>query len=359
MTAAPSGAGRHQARRDALLHNMQKLLILQFYRTPNTWHELWCTSGMRIAIWTALIAGLAYPALADANSRAADGHPYLISKSLPNNDGVIFARQEVPAVPQVAGLDSISALAESRIVYLNRSGITVAPGNNDSRANVSSLAKASTQLKAWDVSDTDWNSTVSCIQDLFARFQIQIVTTDPGNVSHVEAVFSSDNFSKLNPTDPNALQVAGISPFTNDCGVINNSMVFTFAGALNNKPRTVCEVMAQEIAHSYGADHELLASDPLTYLPYNGDRSFKNEFAACGESNERPCGINGSTCRDKQNSVQLLGERLGFNNGSGQPGATEDDNAEIRGGCAATNQSIQFGALLFALSFIRKRQRTR
>jgi hypothetical protein len=307
---------------------------------------------MNLALWAAVIAGLAAPTMAAAESggSADDHHLFKVSKTPPNSEGLIFARQEVPSA-SVAGLGSISAFAESRIIYLNRKGVTLAPGKDDARFNVTSLIKSSKQINAWDVADSDWDTTVSCIQELFSQFQIQIVTTDPGSVSHVEAIFTSDNYSKLNPTDPNALQVAGISPFTSTCGIIDNSMVFTFAGLLNNKPRAVCEVMAQEIAHSYGADHELLASDPLTYLPYTGDRSFKNEFASCGESNPRPCGLNGSTCRDKQNSVQLLGERLGW-----QPGSTEDDNAEIRGGCAATGHSNLQAAALVAMVLLRKRR---
>jgi uncharacterized protein (TIGR03382 family) len=77
--------------------------------------------------------------------------------------------------------------------------------------------------------------------------------------------------------------------------------------------------MAQEVAHSYGLDHELLASDPMTYLNYNGNRSFQNQTVSCGEDTTRPCGINGSTCRANQNSVQLLLARLGA---AGQSGDT-------------------------------------
>jgi hypothetical protein len=69
--------------------------------------------------------------------------------------------------------------------------------------------------------------------------------------------------------------------------------------------------MAQEVAHSYGLDHEMLASDPMTYLQYNGNRSFKDQTVSCGEYQDRPCGIGGSTCRPSQNSVQLLYERVG------------------------------------------------
>src|SRR5262249_39241614 len=55
-----------------------------------------------------------------------------------------------------------------------------------------------------------------------------------------------------------------------------------------------------------------LASDPMTYLQYNGNRAFQNQTASCGESTARNCGINGSVCRANQNSVALLTERVGL-----------------------------------------------
>jgi hypothetical protein len=111
--------------------------------------------------------------------------------------------------------------------------------------------------------------------------------------------------------------VAGVSPFTEDCGIIENSIVFTFTDVLNNDPQVVCEVMAQEIAHSFGLDHEMEASDPMTYLDYDGNREFMDQDTPCGEYEDRPCGISGHTCRPSQNSVKLLTQRVGASNGSG------------------------------------------
>jgi len=69
--------------------------------------------------------------------------------------------------------------------------------------------------------------------------------------------------------------------------------------------------MSQEIAHSYGLDHELLASDPMTYLGYTGERAFQDQTVSCGEFSPRSCGISGIVCRPNQNSVQLLYQRVG------------------------------------------------
>jgi hypothetical protein len=146
--------------------------------------------------------------------------------------------------------------------------------------------------------------------------------------------------------------VAGVSPFTLDCVVIENSVVFTFTGAFNFTPRQACEIMAQEVAHSYGLDHELLASDPMTYLNYNGNRAFQDQTASCGESTTRACGINGSTCRPNQNSVALLKERLGIGDAiapamqwsSPSDGATVPPGFEVN--AAGTDNIAVTGAVL-------------
>lgn len=220
-----------------------------------------------------------------------------------------FARQVLPAVGPTA-----SALAQSRVVYLNKNGVTLSPGNNDARTNRSTLAQQTTTIGAWNVSATTWTATVNCMKELFAPFDVTITETDPGNVPHMEAVFGGSPGQLGLPQG-----VAGVSPFTTDCAVIENSIVYTFTNVIPADARLACEIMAQEVAHSYGLDHELLASDPMTYLDYNGNRSFKNQVASCGEDTQRPCGINGSVCRNNQNSVALLTERLGAKNGDTTP----------------------------------------
>jgi MYXO-CTERM domain-containing protein len=239
----------------------------------------------------------------------------------PNQDDLMFARQEIPPQPQ--------ALAQSRIVYLNKNGVTLSPGNNDARTNRSTIAAQQTTIQPWNVSATTWAATVSCVRELFAPFDIQVVEADPGNVPHIEAVFGGSPGQLGLPNG-----VAGVSPFTTDCSIIENSIVFTFTNVIPADARLACEIQAQEIAHSYGLDHQLLASDPMTYLQYNGNRSFKNQTVQCGEDTPRPCGINGSVCRQNQNSVALLTERLG------PAGAPGDDIAPTLGITSPQNGAI-------------------
>jgi hypothetical protein len=254
------------------------------------------------------------PSLASADRVALVGDrvsEFGVVTTAPADAPFALARQVLPAanttvVPAGAFGDGHIAFAQSRIVYLNRTGVTLLPGNNDSRTNRSTLVSQQTTIPAWNVNATVWNDTVTCMRDLFSRFDVEIVTSDPGNVPHIEAVFGGSPTQLGMPSN-----VAGVSPFTLDCSVIENSIVFTFTGAFNFNARQACEIMAQEVAHSYGLDHQLLASDPMTYLNYNGNRAFQDQTVSCGESSPRPCGINGSTCRPNQNSVALLRERLG------------------------------------------------
>ena len=228
-------------------------------------------------------------------------------------DNLQFARQVLPPTSPT-GDGTVAVLAQSKVIYLNKNGVTLTPGDNDSRTNKSSIASATTSIAPWNVSATTWTATVTCMKELFAAYDVTVTETDPGQTPHMEAVFGGS------PTQlglPN--NVAGVSPFTSDCGIIENSIVFTFTNVIPQDARLACEIMAQEVAHSYGLDHELLASDPMTYLPYNGNRSFQNSTASCGEDVTRPCGINGQTCRPNQNSVALLGERLGTKTGDTTP----------------------------------------
>jgi MYXO-CTERM domain-containing protein len=245
-----------------------------------------------IVVALALLTGAAHAA-------PTSTYPWV---SEPTEGGPEFVRQVVPAA-------ATTGLAKSRTIYLNREGAMLTPGFNDARANTSSIVARATQVAGWNASAADWAATVACMKAMWSRFDVVITDVDPGATPHIEALFARS------PADVGLTsKIGGISPFSANCSVIENSIVFTFTDNLPKRPQTICEVMSQEIAHSYGLDHELLASDPMTYLPFAGNRAFQDRDSACGESTERPCGIAGTTCRASQNSVQLLVARLGAAN---------------------------------------------
>src|SRR5882672_3329588 len=64
----------------------------------------------------------------------------------PPVNGVSFARMMLP--PN----GNIHALAQSRIIYLNRHGVTLHPGNDDSRTQTSSIPNQTSSVPAWGTS---------------------------------------------------------------------------------------------------------------------------------------------------------------------------------------------------------------
>jgi len=284
-----------------------------------------------------------------------------VGKARPDGSGMVLARQVLPArnsdfsgdIRDMRVSDEPVALAQSRIVYLNKNGVTLTPGDNDSRMNRSTLVTQQTAIGAWNTSAQNWQAVVTCMKDIFKPFDVRIVDTDPGNVPHMEAVFGGTP-QQVN-MDANVL---GVSPFTLDCSIIENSTVFTFTGAFQFSAREACEIMAQEVAHSYGLDHELLAADPMTYLEYTGNRSFKDQAASCGEDSARMCGINGSVCRMNQNSVALLTARLGVAPATAPEPEPSQLDQDVVGGCSAsTGRSSALLGLALALTARRRRRR--
>jgi hypothetical protein len=197
---------------------------------------------------------------------------------------------------------SAAPVAHAQVtIYLNRDGGVFTPGEpNDSRSNVSSVPDTPVDLPAWDGDDTAWGEVVSCVRDLFAPFDAEITDVDPSTESHFEVVVGG--LPQQLGLDANA---AGVSPFRTDCSIINNSIVFVFPDVLDDN-RRICEAIAQEVAHSFGLDHEYLCEDPMTYLTGCGDKRFLFRDAICGELSAREC-----KCSRSQNSARMLLERLG------------------------------------------------
>jgi len=110
----------------------------------------------------------------------------------------------------------------------------------------------------------------------------------------------------------------------------------------------------------------MLPSDPMTYLDYDGPRQFQDDDALCGEYEARPCGINGSTCRSSQSSVDLLKARVGAAGGSAaDPGDDGSDDASDptgptrtgSAGCSAGGSTTGLAVALALIAAYRRRLR--
>jgi MYXO-CTERM domain-containing protein len=199
--------------------------------------------------------------------------------------------------------------AAGTIMFMNRSGGTFTPGNEDARNNRSSIIEQTSSVAPWNPGDAAWNTIMTCVRAQFAPFDIDVTDVDPGTTPHVESVVAGRPGDIGLPDN-----VGGVSPFTVNCDVIPNPIVFTFAAALPNDPQLVCEIVAQEVSHSFGLDHEFLCEDPMTYLTDCGAKTFQNVSSACGEYEGRPCRIDGQfDCgTETQNSYAMLADRLGL-----------------------------------------------
>ena len=206
----------------------------------------------------------------------------------------------VPVPPELEGQVRVAAIDAPTVIYMNRDGGIYSPGENDSATNRSTIPSFTASVPAWDVSDEGWQQLMDCVTDQFARFNIVVTDVDPGDVDHIESVVAGRPEHIGMPRG-----VGGVSPFT--CGVIERSIVFTFAQVYGDNLQAICHTAAQEIAHSFGLDHEYLCEDPMTYLNGCGPKMFQDIDASCGEFSPRSCQCGGST----QNSVQMMLDRLG------------------------------------------------
>ncbi len=194
-----------------------------------------------------------------------------------------------------------------RIIYLSREGGTYTRGDHDdSSLNLSSFIEpGSHYLNPWSIDELTWTEVLVCSRLMFGRFDVEVTDVDPGDVPHLEAALGGK------PGDLGlAGGIGGISPFDCSVPVIERSITFIFTDSLGGNSQRVCEVIAQEIAHSVGLDHELLCEDPMTYLGGCGSKTFHDVYADCHDMqlSKAPCACSGA---EKQNSVQMLYERLG------------------------------------------------
>jgi MYXO-CTERM domain-containing protein len=208
-------------------------------------------------------------------------------------------------------------------IYLNRFGGTYTSGNDDSGNNVSSIVSGgSATIGSFYGDDEDWSDVLGCVQDQFAAFNVYVTDIEPLEGDYVEAVVGGSPQQLGMPWG-----VGGVAPYDPyGCQVISDAVVYIFSDiyqGMSNANRAVCETVAQEVAHAFTLDHQLLCEDPMTYLDGCGAKTFQDEYSSCGEWEVRECSCN----RPSQNSVQLMYELLGTNDGTPPPAPPEDNSA--------------------------------
>lgn len=168
----------------------------------------------------------------------------------------------------------------SKILFLNRcpGGCVVTTGANDARFNTSAVIFNDTAvISEWSHGDDTWENLVECVKEIYAPYNVQITDVDPGNnLFHHEAIVAG-----FYPEIGLEEAFDGWAPAP--CQPANNAISFTFANGFGDDPLSICHIVAQETAHSYGLEHAYDCSDPMTYLPTCGRKFFRDATVRCGE----------------------------------------------------------------------------
>jgi hypothetical protein len=202
----------------------------------------------------------------------------------------------LPAAAQAAGT-----------LHLERCvGNCVYQGNfsNNSCANLSSILTGTRTLTPFSHGDEAWQEVVDCVTAALAPFDVAVTDVNPGcAVPHWEvAVAGTPTEAGQSPS------VAGVAPFS--CGVIPNAPAFAFAN-IHDDMLALCWTVTHEFAHLLGADHELRAVDPMTYLPGCLPKRFSAAATDCGEGSARTC-CTGSATQVSAGIVRAaVGDRAG------------------------------------------------
>lgn len=223
---------------------------------------------------------------------------------------LIAAALETTFVPLPPGKGVVVPHGENphSLLYLDRcaGGCVIHPGQEDARLGQSSIIDDTAYIPEFRYGDDSWEAVVACVTAMYSDFGITVTDRFPGaDVPHWRAVVAGRpghaGFSS---------RIGGVAPF--DCGVIVNATTFTFAEQWGNDAQRICEVIAQETAHAWGLDHQMLCKDPMTYLNGCGTKCFQNEWSPCGEAEDRECWCGGG----QQNSWLML--RSAFGEGEGR-----------------------------------------
>ncbi|HEV8322846.1 MAG TPA: hypothetical protein VG389_14625 [Myxococcota bacterium] len=194
------------------------------------------------------------------------------------------------------------------VIYLNREGAVLHAGKDDARANHSSIVAAAgkDELTAPPYRGTpaQWDAIGACLRRHFEPFDVTVTDMRPPGQRYVMLMVGGDP-----ALVGEKKTVSGLAPWSG--AVIEDGVVFAFSRKMRERPDAVCDTAAMEIAHTYGLDHEMLCSDPMSYASGCGPRTFRDQDAPCGESKARNCASGKPTQNSYRALLAVLGPRKG------------------------------------------------
>jgi hypothetical protein len=150
--------------------------------------------------------------------------------------------------------------------------------------------------------DAAWGRLMTALRELFAPFNAEVTDVRPAAGDYIQCTITSSSGSVL------GCGCAGVAPMSSNCALIPSTICYVFTPGIASE-RRIAEIAAQEIGHAIGLDHEMLCTDPMSYLSCGATRAFQDQFASCGEFQARTCACGGGS----QNSFRELIRKLGPN----------------------------------------------
>jgi hypothetical protein len=229
----------------------------------------------------------------EAPTIVVEGH-----QTRPADDVVIMPSQG--RLSEAEGIAFAEAPPQRRVVYLNADGATYTRGWNNSANDTSAIVSRTTSIPPYGGSADELAQLVQCLDEIFAPYDVDLTTQDPGDVPHIETALGGYGSALGYGSN-----IWGVAPLYGDCSTVERAVAFVFTDAIWSV-RDQCETTAHEIGHALGLEHEFLCEDPMTYLSGCGDKAFQDADAWCGEYGSRSC-----TCGSRQNTHRFLLSRLG------------------------------------------------
>ncbi len=155
--------------------------------------------------------------------------------------------------------------------------------------------------------DRVWSSVVTCVQQQFSPFAMDIVDTEPTGDHIVAVIGGRASLVGLDDRSTN-----GVGPYIPGRVQRNATVhIFSQVGTGERDIQNLCAVTVHEVSHALGLDHTFKCGDVMSYfLDRCGARKFLDVDAPCGETSARLCG-DGSR---SQNSYRAVAAAVGLRN---------------------------------------------
>ncbi len=189
--------------------------------------------------------------------------------------------------PQV---DALTRCPGATIVFLNMDGGTYVRGAaSDPMTNTSNiLTPDSVDVAATQLSAAEQTEVATCVRELVAPYNIEVVTADPADTLHHEVVLTSTAPAALGVSTVTSISAFSCQPF------INLAFVFTSQHSPGDT-RRICEDTVLNMLRTAHVDTVFSCNQVASYLTGCGDKGIHDEVVSCGEFEARPCACGGTT----------------------------------------------------------------